>query len=516
MSDADTLTGARLSAETVQGLLIAGANRWSDRPFVYHPDGSMWTRGRVFQEALSAASALRRWGVRPGEHVSIILPNGPEWLRAWWGAAVLGAIVLPVNPNLKGRVLGELFETTRPSYIIASAVPEGLPPGSHLILPSSLSAPTENVGPLPAVTPDDAHMIVFTSGTTGRSKGSLTSNLHLCNQSFWMVEGAGISEHDRALVDLPLCHMAALGMCALMMRVGGSIALRERPSLSRYWEVAKEAGTTYGYLVSSMAAKLVQNEPSPAECDHKMRFFLSSPLPPDAEAFIERFELEGLCTAFGSTETSTVIAKGLRTPLRAGSCGTVRQGFDLRIVDDCGNDVPNGQRGELLVRSHRRAATSLGYYNNDSANAEAWRDGWYHTGDIFECDNDGYYYWKDRLKESIRRRGENISSQEVEREILAFPGVSEAACVAVAGELKGDEEIKAFLVTNMNVNLAELVQFLTERLPYFMVPRFYEVIPELPKTATMKIQKYVLRLRDLGSQTWDREKAPVGDETANS
>src|SRR5207253_1309239 len=132
--------------------------------------------------------------------------------------------------------------------------------------------------------------------------------------------------------------------------------------------------------------------------------------------------------------------QSLYAPMRPGSCGTARPGFDLRIVDENGKDVPIGKRGELIVRAQRRAAMSLGYYNNDAANAEAWREGWFHTGDLFERDEDGYYYWKDRAKESIRRRGENISSFEVEREILAFPGVAEAACVAAAGELQGDEE----------------------------------------------------------------------------
>lgn len=495
------------SSETVQGLLVAGAQKWPERPFVYFADGSVWTCEQVFREAMRAASALHSQGVRPGDRVAIILPNGPEWLRAWWGLALLGAIVVPFNPTFVGRILAELLDTTRPSQIIATALPEGSPAGAQLISPGSLSQEYEYLGSLPLVKPEDPHVIIFTSGTTGKSKGSLTSNLHVCSQSFWLTEDAGVCERDRALADLPLFHMAALGICTLMLRIGASIALRERPSMSRYWEIAKAAETTFGYLVSSMAAKLVQNEPMAAEREHKMRFFLSSPLPPDVQAFIERFSLEGLCTAFGSTETSTAIRKGLHTPLRPGSCGTGRPGFELRIVDENGNTVADGQRGELIVRTQRPAAMSLGYYSNDAANAEVWRDGWYHTGDIFMRDCDGFYYWKDRVKESIRRRGENISSYEVEREILAFPSVAEAACISVAGDFKGDEEIKAFLVTIGEIDLVALVRFLSDRLPYFMVPRFYEIVPELPKTATMKVQKYLLRSRPHGPSSWDRESA---------
>lgn len=491
--------------DTVQGLLLAGARDWPERDLVLFEDGTSWTRSQALSEGLTAASALKKAGVRSGDRVALILPNGADWLRAWWGLSLLGAVVVPFNPSFIGRILQELLDTTEPTHLIAAAIPAGVQTPARLVTPKELlacDAPLREIAPAKA---EDPHLIIFTSGTTGKSKGSLTSNWHVVNQSQWLVDGAGITADDRYMGDLPLFHMAALGSFALMMRVGGSVALRGRPSFSRYWEVVKEAQTTYGSLVSSMASRLIQNPPTKAEQDHRMRFFLSAPLPAEAEKFIERFGLEGLCTAFGSTETSTVICKPLDAPCQPGSCGSARPGFELRIVDGAGRDLPDGERGELLVRPMYRPAMSLGYFGNDQANNEVWHDGWYHTGDIFERDASGLYFWRDRLKESIRRRGENVSSFEVEREILAFPGIVEAACISVPGAFQGDEEIKAFLVVNDRIHYHALVSFLNSRLPYFMIPRFFETVDELPKTATMKVQKFKLQEREPGGHQWDRE-----------
>ncbi|WIW89491.1 AMP-binding protein [Sphingobium sp. V4] len=495
--------------ETVRGLLVSGARDWPDRPFVLFEDWGVWSRRDALEVALSAAAAMQREGVRAGDRVCVILPNGPDWLRAWWGAALLGAIVVPFNPSFVGRILEELLETTDPSFVIASSPVSEAPAKSRYISPASLAVPSDTPPILSEINGDSPHVIIFTSGTTGRSKGSLTSNFHVINQSFWMAESGDVGESDRFMGDLPLFHMAALGNFTLMMRVGGSIALRTRPSLSRYWEIARDCETTFGVLVSSMAAKLMQDPPSPADRDHKMRFFLSSPLPPDPAKFVERFGLEGLCTGFGSTETSTALCKPLGQPVVTGSCGQQRKGYELRIVDEDFNDVADGERGELLIRTTRRTQMSLGYFNNPEATAEAWHDGWYRTGDLFERDAEGNFFWRDRLKDSIRRRGENVSSQEVEREINLYPGVLESACVAVQGAFQGDEEIKAFLVIAGEIDFGDLVRHLDGRLPYFMIPRFFERIDELPRTPTMKVQKFLLKERPAGPAHWDREAVGI-------
>lgn len=214
-----------------------------------------------------------------------------------------------------------------------------------------------------------------------------------------------------------------------------------------------------------------------------MEFLLAAPLPADAAGFIERFGLRGLCTAYGSTETSMVITKVIGQSVPSGSCGTVRAGFHARIIDGAGQDVPAGTIGELVVRSDERTLMSLGYQGDADATTEAWRDGWYHTGDAVSVDEDGFYYFHDRYKDSLRRRGENISSFEVEREVLAFPGIEEVACVAHPGEYAGDDEVKVFIVAEAGaqIRLSDVVEFLGDRLPAFMQPRYLELAEVLPR-----------------------------------
>lgn len=495
--------------ETIQGLLFYGARNWPDRPFIHFEDGAVWTRQQCLAEAQVAAKALARQGVNCGDRVAIILPNGPEWLRAWWGVALLGAVAVPLNPDYRGQIFVDLLALSNPAFIISDGPVAEAPASARAIASASLMQDEGEMPPLPQVSPDDPHIIIFTSGTTGNSKGSLTSNLHVCNQSAWMAETGAVTERDRFLCNLPLFHMAALGNLIGMMRVGGSVALRTRPSFSNYWEVARETGATYAVLVSSMAGKLMNDPVSPGERDHAMRFFLASPLPVAADAFIARFGLEGLVSGFGSTESSTAICKPIDVENRRGTCGKARAGFEIRLVDENGNDVPDGVRGELIIRPVRRGLMSLGYFNNEAATAEAWRGGWYHTGDVLERDSDGFYYWRDRLKESMRRRGENVSSYEVERELNTFPGVVESACVSVTGAFEGDEEIKAYIVAHSPVDFAELVRHVSDKLPHFMVPRFYQLIDELPKTPTMRIQKMKLKALGRSADDWDREAAGV-------
>jgi len=495
--------------ETMQGLLIWGAEKWSDRPFIHFEDGTVWTREQCLAEAQTAAKALARAGVQCGDRVAVVLPNGPDWLRAWWGISLLGAVAVPLNPDYRGQIFVDLLALSDPAFIISEGPVAEAPPSAKPIASAGLSTAEGEMPALPQVSPDDPHIIIFTSGTTGNSKGSLTSNLHVCAQSAWLAESGTLTERDRFLGNLPLFHMAALGNLIGMMRVGGSVAVRTRPTFSNYWQVARETGATYAVLVSSMAGKLMNDPVSPDERNHSMRFFLASPLPAAADAFIERFGLEGLVSGFGSTESSTAICKPIDVENRRGTCGKARKGWEVRIVDENGNDVPDGVRGELIIRPVRRGFMSLGYFNNEAATEEAWRGGWYHTGDVLERDSDGFYFWRDRLKESMRRRGENVSSYEVERELNTFPGVVESACVSVTGAFEGDEEIKAFIVAHSPVDFAELVRHVSDKLPHFMVPRFYQLIDELPKTPTMRIQKMKLKALGRSADDWDREAAGV-------
>lgn len=494
---------------TIPELLRHGLSSWPDRTLARFEDGAVWSWEDSLEAAVRAASVLAGHGVGQGDRVLIMLPNGESWLRVWWGAALLGAVIAPVNPAYRGQMLADACTRIEPSVIAAeSDVAARLPDdwAQRWIAPATLATGQNAPSPELPVRPSDTHCLLLTSGTTGPSKASISTHAFVFDFAAWMVEGGRLSDRSVFQADMPWFHLSALAPAVQMMRLGGSIGVRSGPAMASYWRTAKELGSTFAVAPGTVAQFLESSEPSPADRDHSMEFLLSSPLPSDPAAFIARFGLKGLCTAYGSTEANLVITNTLEQPIRAGSCGTVRPGFELRIVDDQDAEVPAGTVGELIVRSDRPWVQSQGYHGDTAATVHAWRNGWYHTGDALSIDEDGHYYFHDRYKDALRRRGENISSFEVEREVLAFPGVAEAACVAQPGRFAGDDEVKVFVVAQPGVTLEfpALVEFLTGRMAPFMLLRFLERVDGFPKTPTLRVQKHLLRRRGNSAATFDR------------
>jgi crotonobetaine/carnitine-CoA ligase len=230
------------------------------------------------------------------------------------------------------------------------------------------------------------------------------------------------------------------------------------------------------------------------------------PLTDDAPAFKDRFNID-IYTIFNMTEISSPIVSE-PNPTKRGTCGRMRPGVEVRLVDvhDC--EVPTGTVGEMLVRTDRPWGMNSGYNGNTEATAKAWANGWFHTGDAFRRDEDGYFYFVDRMKDAIRRRGENISSFEVETEVCAHPDVREAAAIGVASDLSEDEVmIVVAAVPGRSIDHVDLANFLMKRMPYFMVPRYIRVVEELPKTPSAKVRKADLRKEGVTGDTWDREAA---------
>ena len=263
------------------------------------------------------------------------------------------------------------------------------------------------------------------------------------------------------------------------------------------------------FLVGAMAGYLASLPASASDADNPIRRMIVVPMPADLDDFMARYGLEEVAQVHAMTEMPPPLCTRGRVTDPT-SCGKVSDGFDLRVVDDNDYPVPAGVPGELVVRAHHPWVITPGYLNKPVETARAWRNGWFHTGDAVYVDDNGEVHFVDRLKDAIRRRGENISSIEVEREILAHPQVAEAACIPVPG-LHGEDEVMAFLVAAPGgaIDLPDLVHFLIPRLAHFAVPRYFEVIVELPKTPTMKVRKVELRQRGLSETTWDREKAGI-------
>jgi crotonobetaine/carnitine-CoA ligase len=303
-------------------------------------------------------------------------------------------------------------------------------------------------------------------------------------------------------------HIGGMGLPFAMLARGGSIVLPERFSTDHFWPMVKQHQVTAIFLLGVMATFLNKAQPSAADREHTVRTCFIVPLIEGAAQFHRRFGVD-VYTIFNMTEISSPIVS-VPNPTVRGTCGKVRRGVDVRLVDENDCEVPTGAVGEMLVRTDRPWAMSHGYHKEAAATARAWRNGWFHTGDAFRQDEEGNFFFVDRMKDAIRRRGENISSFEVEAEVLACPQVRECAAIAVPAEI-GEDEVLIVVspVPGASIDPVALIGFLTDRLAYFMVPRYVRTLAELPKTPSSKVLKAQLRSEGLTPDTWDREKAGI-------
>lgn len=504
------------------------AARRPDKVFIRFDDGSAWTYAQALQEGLLCAGGLRALGVRQHELVAVWLPNGPEMVRCWFGLALLGAVLVPLNTAWRGSVLAHALGNAEPRLAIvhtdlAALLPEAAPAGLQQAVVVGGPAPQaagafkwrgeealrgEPLPPedLPRVRPWDLQCIVYTSGTTGNSKGVLTTHLHLATTA---VAGRDmVSGEDHRLVTLPLFHAGGLLNVLGMLLKGGSLSLVSMFKTATFWQTVRETGATTLTLLGAMTGFLMKAPVQPGDRDHSLRSVSLVPYPADGEAFGERFGV-AVYTSYNSSETSNPLVSG-RGPKAAGVCGKPRPGVHARLVDDHDFDVPEGSVGELVLRTDLPWAMSHGYHRNPEATAATWRNGWFHTGELFRRDEQGDYFFVDRKKDALRRRGENISSAEVEREILAHPAVLEAAVVGVPSEFGEDDVLAAIALSpGCSLDPQELLVFLAPRMAHFMVPRYVRIVDALPRTETHKVQKYQLRKEGITPGTWDRECAGI-------
>lgn len=496
-------------------------------------DGKHWTCADAFAVARETGSGLRRAGVKRGDKVLVWMPNGAIALGAWFGINTIGAVFVGINtayrgallkhvidnsdaeillchPELAGRLL-DLDNTGRLKAIFTDLSrienrDEFESRGVQVRGFEQLEGHCDQDLPIEGLMPWDVQAICYTSGTTGPSKGVLSSYLHLYTMGMECTDGT--DAHDRWMINLPLFHVGGTLFVYGAMARKGSIAVLDSFATDTFLDRCRTLEATACVLLASMATFLVRQPPSARDRDHMLRRVMVLPLNEDAPAIAERFGCT-VYTVFNMSEISCPIRSG-DNPSSRGSCGQLRSGMDARIVDKHDCEVGAGETGELILRSDTPWSMSHGYYKNPEATAAAWRNGWFHTGDAFRVDADGNYFFVDRMKDAIRRRGENISSFEVEAEILAYPGVLETAVVGVPSEY-GEEDVLAAVVPKLDVILSdeELITFLSRRMPHFMVPRYIRQMQALPKTPTAKIEKHILRSEGITRDTWDREAAGV-------
>ena len=500
-----------------------------ERPLVVFDRGPTWTYSEARHLARGTASSLERLGVGRHDRVLIFLPDGPIIVRLHLALAYIGAVYVPINTALKGSLLQHIINSSESSLLIVHQTLvrrlEGLDiehvkkivivgheapslgiAGYECFTDDAL-APTgvEPKQPVPELEPWDVHAIFYTSGTTGPSKGVTCTHVHT-----WYMAVGGLPflrESDRFMSPSAYFHIAGAYVPWAAIFHGASMAIVGEFRSREFWSQIQRTHTTATIVIGAMADFLLKGPPQADEHNHQLRIINQQPLAHDAAAFARRFNVK-LYTQFDSTELGPALASEVfdgHQSFPPGYCGRVRDGFEVRLVDSNDQEVPIGQIGEYTVRSELPWIITPAYFGMPEATTAAWRNGWFHTGDAFRCDEAGNYYFVDRIKDTIRRRGENISSMEVEQEILAYPEVSAVAAYGVPSE-HGEDEVMVTIEPKMGktIDPFQLLEFLVVRVAHFMVPRYVRFIQKLPRSATDKIQKAELRSEGVTADTWDR------------
>jgi crotonobetaine/carnitine-CoA ligase len=509
---------------TLPAMLLRQAKRIPEKPLVSAGETTL-TYAQACDTAARAAAALQAAGIKTGERVALICSNRMEFLQALLGCAWLGAVLVPINVASRGPQLQHILSNSGARLLIiegAYAANLAMLDASALAVETIWSidaAASIRMGNIEAVAmtraengispaplrPGDTAMILYTSGTTGPSKGVCCPH----GQYFWWaVNTAALLElqtDDVLCTSLPLFHTNALNTFYQAILIGGSVRFEKRFSASGFYSALSRHGATVTYLLGAMVPILLSRPVSAEEKDHAARVALAPGVPAQFHAEFTRRTGIRLLDGWGSTETNFVLGTTVDRQ-RPGTMGPVFEGFQARVVDEEDNEVADGSPGELVVRADDPFAFATGYFGAPEKTVEAWRNLWFHTGDRVIREADGYFRFIDRLKDAIRRRGENISSFEVEQVLLSHPCVANAAAFPVRSQLAEDEVMAAIILhPGKALTAPELIEFCKPRLPYFAVPRYLEFMAELPMTENGKVQKYKLRERGVTAAAWDRQ-----------
>ncbi|ODS93444.1 MAG: ATP-dependent acyl-CoA ligase [Comamonas sp. SCN 65-56] len=492
-------------------LLVCGETRWS----YVHALGVAQRMGAL----------LKAHGIQAGDRVALMCGNRPEFLQVFLGCAWIGAITVPINTSARGANLRHILSNSGARLFIGEGATlpalAGLEGRESLALQAVWSvdgSSIANAQPMPAlgdaltdpaaITPGHTLAILYTSGTTGLSKGVCCPHAQYYWWSRYSSELLGLRDGDVLLTTLPLFHTNALNAFFQALLTGSTLVAEARFSASDFWAALVRHQATVTYVLGAMVPILLSKESTPQDRAHQVRIALAPAIPTRFhDVFSQRFGM-ALLDGYGSTESNFVI--GLHAEQKPGSMGRLVPGFEARVADEWDEEVPDGTSGELLLRATEPFAFASGYFGMPEKTVEAWRNLWFHTGDRVVRDADGFYTFLDRLKDAIRRRGENISSYEVEQVLLSHPAVALAAVFPVQSELAEDEVMAAIVAREGQViDPVELIRYCEPRMAYFAVPRFLEFMTELPSTESGKIQKFKLRERGTTATTWDREAAGI-------
>ena len=507
--------------------------------FPNHPivlwSGKEYTYSYLNKNANRVGKGLQNLGVSNSEKVAVMMKSSPTYIGVWFGIAKIGAVEVPINTAYKGDLLAHIINTAEvtialidPEFIsVFTKILDKCPKLSLVIVNSSDSDSSflethegvkfqnldkvvcgtgENLGC--KLSADSTACIMFTSGTTGPSKGVIINNAFELSFAVIFNEIVSLKESDVTYNFLPFFHIAGKFIFLGTMFVNGRMLLRPRFSIDNFWKDVREFGVTVTVAVGGICQMLYARAPQKDDINNSIRMIYSVPNPHDVlDEFKDRFGVD-FTEGYGSTEANIVVYSRADEMTPLGAAGRAAPYYDVCIVDSNDHLVPPGVSGEIVVRPKFPNTLMQGYFNLPNKSLETFSNLWFHSGDRGIIDKEGYLFFLDRMKDAIRRRGENISSFEVERIIGKHPLVSEVAAIAVPADV-GEDEVKIFVVPmdKSTLNAEGLFKYCADEMPYFMVPRFIEFVEQLPRTPTQKVRK--VELRDLGITrlTWDSEKA---------
>ncbi|WP_340151342.1 ATP-dependent acyl-CoA ligase [uncultured Sneathiella sp.] len=532
--------GIPAEGRTLGNVLRLKAKKNGDKTFLRFLDRSY--SYKEFNEISNRlAHSLTSVGIEKGQHVAFMMDNKPEILLLYFAVAKIGAVSVPVNTAAKGELLAYYLTQSDSTALIADSglvdrfvtvqeqcsidrvivVDDGRPladdirssiRGDVTDYEALLDGSAEDL-PVDIVRNRDLAFLLYTSGTTGPSKGNMEPHEMMVSGSIDYAEYYGYQPEDVIYTCLPLFHGNALNTSALpALMADATLVVSPRFSASAFWQEVRDNDVTQFNLLGAMANIIWAQPESPKDRENKVRMCMMVPVPDFAREFEKRYELK-ITSVYALTDFGgATFLSPEHPPAKWKSAGELREHMTIAIMDDDDQPQPTGTPGEICLRCDVPWMTAQGYYKKPDATAEARRNLWFHTGDRGYMDEDGFLYFVDRKKDAIRRRGENISSYEVEQIILGHPAVEDVAAYAVNSEMSEDEVmVSVECKEGHTLNEEELVRYCADNMAYFMVPRFVEFVSELPRTMTEKVEKYKLKqdAQERLGQIWDREEAGI-------
>jgi long-chain acyl-CoA synthetase len=445
--------------------------------------------------------------VKKGDVVSLLLPNSAEYVIGYFACWKLGALAGPINSLLKPQEMAYVISNSEAKALLVhseflptiEAIRSQVPSLQSIIIFDEEARATRGFSGAPSELPavsidrDDEAIIIYTSGTTGKPKGCLLTHGNVIANARQISQWLGFTANDRLLSVMPLFHMNAVSVTTMSaLYAGGSTVISPRFSASRFWQIISDYQVTSFGSVATMLSMLLSNYPDGVpeglRAD-QLRFAMCGSAPVPAEV-LKRFEETFHCLVVEGYGLSESTCRSTFNPpderRRPGSCG-MPIGNEMKVVDDNDREVAAGSRGEIVLRGEN---ILKGYYKNPEASAIAFRNGWFHTGDVGYRDADGFYYIVDRKSDMIIRGGENIYPREIDEVLYQHPAVSAAATIGVPDPLYG-EEVAAFVVLKdgMQAKEEELISYCRERLADYKCPKSIRIVAEIPKGPTGKLLK---------------------------